>query len=121
MYIGQNIRHLRRSHGITAKELSEAIGKSRDAVTQYESGKSMPPVDVLAQIAEYFGLPIDRLVNESLSDTAARVKEALVNEKAAVPVAIQSESGLWDYRNLVEKVRELEEAISTIRHEMKAP
>lgn len=107
--------------GLTAEELALDLGKTRNAITQYEIGRSMPPVDVLAQIAEYFGLPIDRLVNESLSDTAARVKEALVNEKAAVPVAVQSESGLWDYRNLVEKVRELEEAISTIRHDMKTP
>ena len=110
MHIGNNIKYLRKQRGLTAKDLSEVIGRSRDAVTQYESGKSTPPVDVLASLSDYFGVAMDRLVHESLSD-AGLVSRSGGHLDPAATASGPEESGLWDYRNLVKKVEELEAKI----------
>lgn len=66
-YLGRNIRYLRDQLGITQTELGRHLGKAKTTIAGYEQGVRMPTVDVLRQIAAYFRINPDRLVNEDLS------------------------------------------------------
>ena len=45
--IGKNIKKLRKSQGITQKELATFLGYKKNIIAEWESGKKLPPTDKL--------------------------------------------------------------------------
>lgn len=56
--VGNDIRALRKSRGITIKVLTTALGRSVGWLSQVERGQTMPSINDLAAIAQYFGVSI---------------------------------------------------------------
>src|SRR5690606_12942383 len=56
--VGNAIRALRKSRGLTLTELSLALGRSVGWLSQIERGVSEPAIRDLRKIAAYFGLPL---------------------------------------------------------------
>ena len=54
--IKDNIRRLREKADMSQEELAAKIGKTRSAVSQYESGKIIPRMGVIEDIADLFGV-----------------------------------------------------------------
>lgn len=54
--IGGRIAWSRMRKGLRQEELADALGKSRAAVAQYETGKNLPPLDVVLKIGEVLGV-----------------------------------------------------------------
>jgi len=52
MDISKIIKNKRIQLGLTQTALAKLIGKKRTTVTQYESGKIMPPANILIMIQE---------------------------------------------------------------------
>lgn len=79
---GDNLRYLRKNRSISQPDLAEMLGyKSFTTVQKWEAGISEPPYKVAAQLALLFGVDIDRLVKEDLTDGglyAPRVSEDVV-------------------------------------------
>lgn len=65
MKVAANIQRLRRDKGLSQEQLAEALDVSRQAVSRWESGDSVPEVDKLMGLSELFGVSLDELVNES--------------------------------------------------------
>ena len=61
MEMGKEIRRLREERGITQEGLAEALHVTAQSVSKWERGTSMPDVQMLPQIAVYFGITIDQL------------------------------------------------------------
>lgn len=59
--IGRRLKAGMADAGLTAGELAERIGKSRFAVQDWLSGRSVPSLETATQICDVFGWPIDRL------------------------------------------------------------
>lgn len=59
--LGSQIKVLREEKGINQASLAEAIGITRQSMSNYESGKHSPDVDVLERIADYFECSMDYL------------------------------------------------------------
>lgn len=55
--IGERIRLMRESRGMTQKDLSLAIGKSESAIAMYESGNRRPKDAVAEAMADVFNVP----------------------------------------------------------------
>ena len=55
MGIGENIRKLRLAHDMTQEQLGEALGKTRSAISQYETGIAIPRMGVIANMCRVFG------------------------------------------------------------------
>ena len=55
--IGEKIRVMRESRGMTQKDLSIAIRKSESAIAMYESGKRRPKEPVAEALADTFNIP----------------------------------------------------------------
>ena len=46
------VRRIRKRLGITQREFAQKIGKTRDAVANYETCRAIPPGDVVLKIQE---------------------------------------------------------------------
>ena len=58
-----NLISLRKMHGLSQEELAEKIGISRQTLSKYETGESVPDIDKSKAIADVFGVSLDDLVN----------------------------------------------------------
>lgn len=56
MAIGDNIKYLRTSHGLSQTELGKIAGATNKAVSTWESGKKMPRMGAVERMAAYFGV-----------------------------------------------------------------
>jgi transcriptional regulator with XRE-family HTH domain len=52
--IGENIKQLRIERGMSQEQLAQAIGKSRSAISQYETDVNMPRMGVIEDLASVF-------------------------------------------------------------------
>ena len=60
--IAENIIRLRHERKITQKELADFIGVTKASVSKWESGRSIPDVLLLPQIAAFFDVTVDELM-----------------------------------------------------------
>ena len=64
---GEKLRALRRYHGMTLQQLTYAIGYTGHGyLSELETGKKPPTVDVLLRIAQYFHVSVDQLLLDDL-------------------------------------------------------
>ena len=75
--LGPRIAALRRSAGISQSELAQKLKISPSAVGMYEQGRREPALDILAAMAEIFGVTIDFLVTGKAVSTE---EESRLNE-----------------------------------------
>ena len=61
MDMGKEIRRLRLDRGLTQEALAAALHVSAQTVSKWECGNSVPDVQLLPEIAVYFGVSIDQL------------------------------------------------------------
>ena len=62
--IGRRIAFFRKERGVTQKELAEFLHISYQAVSKWESGKSLPAVEMLHGISKLLNVTVDALLNE---------------------------------------------------------
>ena len=60
--IGKNIRRLRMEKGMTQEELAQQLHVTRQAVSLWETGKSLPDVEMLQSVGELFGQDLQSLL-----------------------------------------------------------
>lgn len=62
MNIADRIHSLRKIKGISQEELADKVGVSRQAVSKWESEQSIPDLDKVIIMSEYFGVTTDYLL-----------------------------------------------------------
>ena len=62
MKIHENIRNMRRAHGMTQEELAAYLGVTASAVNKWEKGLSYPDITFLPILASYFNISVDELL-----------------------------------------------------------
>lgn len=62
MNFTENLRALREKDGITQEQLAERMEVSRQTISKWESGASMPEMEKLVQLTEMFGCTMDGLL-----------------------------------------------------------
>ena len=76
MKFNENLKYLRKEEKMTQENLAERLNVSRQAVTKWESGQSLPDIENLKQIADLFGVTMDSLVGD-----VENKKESNINKK----------------------------------------
>lgn len=61
-YVSKNIKKLRTSAGMNQEQLAELLGVTRQTVSNWERGVSMPDMDSLERIALVFGTSVESLI-----------------------------------------------------------
>ena len=80
LYIGDNIKRLRRQKGITQEILAERMHVSIAAVSKWERNETLPDISMVLPLASYFGVSTDELLGLDAAKTEARIQEIL-NER----------------------------------------
>ena len=58
-----NLIELRKIHKMSQEELAERLQVSRQTISKYETGESLPDIDKCKQLADIFNVSLDDLVN----------------------------------------------------------
>lgn len=61
--IGMFFRELRKEKGLTQEQLAEQFGVSRRTVSRWETGSNMPDLDILIEMADYYGVELRELLD----------------------------------------------------------
>lgn len=62
MELGQRIKTLRRSKGLSQENLAKQLGISRQAISKWEAGISQPDIDNIIQLCKTFEISADDLL-----------------------------------------------------------
>lgn len=81
--LGKVIAAKRKEHGLTQEELSSYFGVSKPAVSKWESGQFYPDISLLPQLASFFDISLDELLDykpqlskEAIREQYKRLSEA---------------------------------------------
>ena len=86
---GSNLRLLRKKKKITLEGLGEKLKISKSAISDYEIGKTFPPLDVCELISNFFGINIDDLKNSNFTELSEEEIEGLIDSKDKIKVTKQ--------------------------------
>nr|WP_256471431.1 helix-turn-helix transcriptional regulator [Solitalea agri] len=67
IYVGSNIKWLRKRVKKSQTELAEQLNVSRAVINSYEHNIAKPPLELLVTVADYFGLSTDTLLRTNLA------------------------------------------------------
>ena len=71
-----NLRRLRLDHNYTQQQLGKMLNLSRQAYSNYETGKRIPDIDLLIRIADIYGVKLEQLITQTCTGNG------VVNETA---------------------------------------
>ncbi|RMG29565.1 MAG: transcriptional regulator [Bacteroidetes bacterium] len=83
--IGKNLRFLRKRQGLSQSQLAEKLNMNRGNIASYEKGAAYPNAKKLLQIAKYFGVDMQRLVEEDLERSLEQQGEIVPKVARKVP------------------------------------
>ena len=71
LYIGEQLKTLRKEKRITQETLADILGVSYQSVSRWELGVCYPDMELLPTIANYFGISIDKLLSNDVDSKDA--------------------------------------------------
>jgi transcriptional regulator with XRE-family HTH domain len=77
--LSDTLRYLRKSRGLTQVQLADALNVSQSTVASWENGSRRPDLDILPQIAKFYGVSADILLDGEMpsDDDPWQVRERL--------------------------------------------
>lgn len=66
------IKEFRKKSGLSQVQVAEKLFVNQNTVSQWETGRSSPPIDVLIKLSDLFGCTIDELVRGGTKDVASK-------------------------------------------------
>lgn len=70
-YLSNNLRHLRKEHGLTQSDLAQKLGIKRSLLGAYEEQRAEPKIATMQKLAYLFRLPLDTLINHDMTKREA--------------------------------------------------
>ena len=77
MFLGKNIRFLRKKLELTQEELAHKLGVNRAVIGSYEEDRAVPRIQVMQHVSEFFNISMDDLVNTDLEENRPALKKDL--------------------------------------------
>jgi len=81
MNLSDKILELRKANGFSQEQLAEKLGVSRQSVSKWESGESLPEVERLIELSAIFNVTTDYLLKPSEVDELAIRTEMLEKQQ----------------------------------------
>ena len=105
MNISDRIQSLRKARGITQEQLADAVGVSRQAVSKWEAEQSVPDLERIVAMAEYFAVTTDYLLRGIEPAPDVRAPRTSPRTMCIIATALDAAGlilggGLWfEYQN----------------------
>ena len=93
--VKQNLIFLRKERKLTQIELAEAVGYSDKTVSKWETGESVPNVETLVALADFYGVSLDVLTKGSTDDLAEKKKQDKKVHHSKIVISIISVMAVW--------------------------
>lgn len=71
-----NLFRLRTEYNLTQTQISKKLNISRQAYSNYETGKRIPDIDMLVRIADFYHITLEELVTQPCS------RDGVINENS---------------------------------------
>lgn len=65
--IGANIKKIRTTKGLSQQAFAELFELTRGNISSYEENRAEPRIQTVMQIANYFGIPLNQFITQTLS------------------------------------------------------
>ena len=72
MTTSEKLQLIRRREGLTQEQFAEKVGVTRQALSKWENGESLPDAVNLLSISRLFGVSIDRLLDDGADPRPTR-------------------------------------------------
>lgn len=96
--IGQNLLKLRRNKKLTQLELAEKFNYSDKSISKWEKGESLPSIDVLYQLAKFYGVTLDALTSEEELDLSPAQEQPITRDSTfptKLIISLLAVSAVW--------------------------
>ena len=80
MMLAENIRAFRKERSLTQEQLSEALGVTAGAVYKWEAKLSVPELELIIQMADFFDTSVDVLLGYEVKDNRLKATEKRLQE-----------------------------------------
>lgn len=77
IYLGENIKRLRRERDLTQEALAEFLGVTFQSVSNWERGESYPDITLLPEIAGFFKVSLEELLGVNKAEDEAKIVKEL--------------------------------------------
>ena len=106
MRLEEKLTVLRKESGYTQLDLAEKVRVSRQAISKWETGRALPSMEKLKYLSELFGVSVDYLLNDDMTEEAKPKEqkpapepqtEEAQTEEAVVPEKEKGKPVKWKY------------------------
>ena len=112
--LANNLHRLRTENNYTQEQIGEKLNISRQAYSNYETGKRIPDIDMLIRIADIYEVTLEQLITQTctstgiINETSGPYFTGKVLENADTIYLTKEEADLlMHYRNAGEYERKL--------------
>jgi len=78
MKLSEKIYALRTARGLSQGDLAERLEVSRQSVSKWETGQSVPDLDKIIKLADLFGISVDELVRDEVRPEPPKTEPRVV-------------------------------------------
>ena len=78
MEFKDQIKEIRKKEGLTQEELALKLSVTRQAVSNWETGKNLPDIEILINISNVFNISLDQLIKDGSDTRRARYNMVMV-------------------------------------------
>lgn len=101
MRLEEKLTVLRKGKGLTQSDLAEAVMVSRQAVSKWETGRALPSAENLKYLSELFGVSVDYLLSDDITEEPKQTKQEPapepLAEEAVFPEKEEGKKVRWKY------------------------
>ena len=99
------LREYRKRSGLTMKRLGEMVGASEASISQYETGRVEPDIELMIRLSDVLGITVDDLIGRSIKidPEVPKTAEAKILVKGIDKLPIDERKQLLDMARVMFK------------------
>jgi len=88
--LAKNLVHLRKQKKNSQEMLAKDLGVTRSRIGSYEEGRSLPSLDFIVKISDYYKIPVDILLKNNLVTEGDTSFIELSNKRILFPITVDN-------------------------------
>lgn len=96
------IKQLRKGKNLSQDKLANILNVHQTAVSQWEQGRTMPDLEVLKQLSNYFGVSIDYILGNETEKPISKGIKIPVLGKVIAGIPIEAVEEILDYEEITQ-------------------
>ncbi len=76
--IAKFLKEARENKGLTQKYVANCLYVTRQTVSRWEQGKTLPNIYVLQKLSDLYGVSIERLINDDIKEQRKKTSTTLL-------------------------------------------